>query len=97
MIRLTADPRLLDALVRPAGAVWYKPTPVPATKEALKAVGKLLHESGEFVSCMHDGVADAVWESHEVAILEKRGMDVIREVLGIMAGARQAMEDRENG
>lgn len=97
VIRLTADPRLLDALVRPAGAVWYKPTPVPATKEALKAVGKLLHESGEFVSCMHDGVADAVWESHEVAILEKRGMDVIREVLGIMAGARQAMEDRDNG
>ena len=97
VIRLTADPRLLDALVRPAGAVWYKPTPVPATKEALKAVGKLLHESGEFVSCMHDGVADAVWEAHEVALLEKRGMDVIREVLGIMTGARQAMEDRDNG
>ena len=97
VIRLTADPRLLDALVRPAGAVWYKPTPVPATKEALKAVGKLLNESGEFVSCMHDGVADSAWEAHEVAILEKRGMDVIREVLGIMAGARQAMEDRDNG
>lgn len=46
---------------------------------------------------MHDGVADAVWEAHEVALLEKRGMDVIREVLGIMTGARQAMEDRDNG
>ena len=97
VVSLTADPRLLDALVRPVGAVWYKPTPVPATKAALNAVGQLLHESGEFVCSMHDGIADNVWESHEVAILETRGMDVIREVLGIMAGARQAMEDRDNG
>ena len=97
VIRLTADPRLLDALVRPAGAVWYKPTPVPATHVALKAVGQLLQEAGEFVACMHNGVADDAWEPQEVALLEKRGMDVIREVLGIMAGARQAMEDREHG
>jgi hypothetical protein len=46
---------------------------------------------------MHDGAADNVWELHEVLDLEKQGMDVIREVLGIMAGARQAMEDRKNG
>ena len=97
VIRLTADPRLLDALVRPAGAVWYKPTPVPATHEALKAVGKLLNEASEFVTKMHDGVADKKWELHEVLDLEKHGMDVIREVLGIMAGARQAMEDRNDG
>ncbi|ATR82131.1 hypothetical protein CS390_05940 [Pseudomonas sp. HLS-6] len=97
VIRLTADPRLLDALVRPAGAVWYKPTPVPATHEALKAVGKLLNEASEFVTKMHDGVADKKWEQHEVLDLEKHGMDVIREVLGIMAGARQAMEDRNDG
>lgn len=96
VIRLTRDPRLLDALVRPAGAVWYKPTPVPATCAALKAVGKLLEESGEFVACMHDGAADNVWELHEVLALEKQGMDVIREVLGIMAGARQAMEAQDN-
>lgn len=97
VIRLTSDPRLLDALVRPAGAVWYKPTPVPATCAALKAVGKLLEESGEFVACMHDGAADNVWELHEVLALEQQGMDVIREVLGIMAGARQAMEAKDNG
>jgi len=97
VIRLTADPRLLDALMRPAGAVWYKPIPVPATTQALKAVGKLLEESGEFVACMHDGAADNIWEPHEVAALEKQGMDVIREVLGIMGGARQAMEARDNG
>ncbi|KJK06550.1 phage regulatory CII family protein [Pseudomonas tussilaginis] len=97
VIRLTADPRLLDALLRPAGAVWYRPVPVPATHEALRAVGKLLDEAGQFVSSMHDGSADNKWELHEVLDLEQRGMDVIRQVLGIMAGARQAMEDRLNG
>lgn len=97
LIRLTGDSRLLDALMRPAGAVWYRPVPVPATRDALKAVGKLLGETGEFVAAMHDGAADNVWELHEVLDLEKQGMDVIREVLGIMAGARQAMEDRVHG
>lgn len=97
IVQWTADPRLLDALVRPAGAVWYRPEPVPATHEALKAVGKLLDEAGAFVGSMHDGALDNVWELHEVLDLEKRGVDVIRQVLAIMAGARQAMEERSNG
>ncbi|MNC64125.1 hypothetical protein D3C75_1143000 [compost metagenome] len=63
----------------------------------MKAVGKLLGETGEFVAAMHDGAADNVWELREVVDLEQRGMDVIREILGIMAGARQAMEDRNHG
>jgi len=96
-ISLTDSPAVLDALMRPAGAVWYKPTPVPATGQALQAVGKLLEETGEVVSSMHDGAADNIWEPHEVATLEKHGLDVIRAVLGIMAGARAAMEDQANG
>ena len=97
VIRLTADPRLLDALMRPAGAVWYRPEPVPATREALKAVGKLLEEAGEFVSTLHSGTADNVWELHEVQLLEQRGMDVVRQVLAITAGARKAMEGTVHG
>lgn len=97
VIQWTADPRVLDALGRAAGAVWYRPEPVPATHEALKAVGKLLDEAGAFVGSMHDGASDNVWELHEVLDLEQRGMHVIRQVLAIMAGARQAMEDCANG
>lgn len=97
IIRLTQDPRLLDSLMRPAGAGWYRPEPVAATNEALQAVGKLLEETGEFVCSMHDGAADNVWEPHEVEKLEKHGWDVIRAVLGIMAGARNACEQRAGG
>lgn len=97
VIRLTSDSRLLDALMRPAGAVWYRPEPVPATTEALKAVGQLLSDTGDFVSCMHSGAADNKWEAHEVAALDQKGHAVIRAVLGIMAGARQAMEGQDNG
>lgn len=97
VIRLTQDPRLLDALMRPSGAVWYRPEPVPATKESLKAVGSMLAQAGHFVGTMHAGAADNIWELHEVEALEKAGHDVIREVLAIMAGARQAMEAADNG
>ncbi len=101
IIRLTSDPRLLAALVRPAGAVWYRPEAVNATASALKAVGDLLQREGEFVASLHKGADDNRWEPDEVADLEYHGANVIRAVLGIMAGARQAMEqdleDRANG
>ncbi|WP_324710118.1 phage regulatory CII family protein [Pseudomonas citronellolis] len=101
IIRLTLDPRLLDALVRPAGVVWYRPEAVDATASALKAVGELLQREGEFVASLHKGADDNRWEPHEVADLEYHGAAVIRAVLGIMAGARasmeQLMEGRANG
>jgi hypothetical protein len=46
---------------------------------------------------MHEAAKDNVWELHEVLALEKHGADVIRAVLGIMAGAREAMEGQDNG
>lgn len=96
-IRLTLNPLLLDALLRPAGMVWYQPVAAAPTKDALLAVSKVLHETGLFVASMHDGAADNIWEPHEVQQLEKYGNDVIRAVLGIMAGARETMEARQHG
>lgn len=97
VLQWTQDRRVLDALGRAAGVVWYRPQPIPATNEQLRAVGQLLEEAAEFVGSMHEGAADDIWELHEVQKLEACGMDVIRQVLGIMAGARQAMEERAHG
>jgi hypothetical protein len=97
ILTFTQDTRLLDALIRPAGAVWYRPVPVEASRDALKAVGELLHKEGEFVSSLHEGADDSVWEPHEVALLKHHGSQVIRAVLGIMAGAEQAMGGRQDG
>lgn len=100
IIRLTADPRLLDALLRPAGVVWFKPVPVTATNDALKALEKLMRRQGEFVGGVHEGAADNRWQAHEVELLKHHGHEVIRKILGMIAGAEQAMlagEDRRNG
>lgn len=98
IISATQDTRLLDALVRPAGAVWFKPVPVAATRDALKAVGALLQNEGNFVSCLHAGGDDNIWRADEVAMLRLRGHAVIRQVLAIIAGAEQQMlEDGRHG
>lgn len=97
IIRLTNDPRLLDALLRPAGAVWFKPVPVTATNDALQALGESLQAKGRFVVSMHDALADNVWQPHEVATLKHHGFEAIRSILAIIAGAEQAAGEHRHG
>jgi len=92
IVATTRDPRLLAALVRPAGAVAFVPQPVPATRDALKALGALLQAEGEFVGSLHDGAEDNCWERHEVEALRYHANKMIGEILGIVAGAELAME-----
>lgn len=93
IIGATRDPRLLAALVRPAGAVAYVPAPVPATREGLNALAELLHAEGDFVESLHQGAADNVWLPHEVDALRYHANRVIGQVLGIVAGAELAMQE----
>lgn len=79
------------------GVVSYQPKPVPATHDAMQALGKLLASEAEFVASLASGSADGVWEPGEVAQLEKHGYALISKLLGIMAGARQAMEGVTHG
>jgi len=91
IVAATRDPRLLAALVRPAGAVAYVPRAVPATREALTSLSELLHAEGDFVASLHEGAADKVWLPHEVEELRYHANRVIGHVLGIVAGAEMAM------
>lgn len=92
IVAITLDPRLLAALVRPAGALAFVPRPVPATGEALANLGQLLQAEAEFVGSLHKGVADNRWERHEVEELRFHANRVIGTILGIVAGAEQALE-----
>jgi len=91
------DDRIDDAFARARGKLLFKPQPVPATRQALEALGKMLAAEGAFVGSLHEGVADNKWEQHEVEKLEHCAHKVISEILGICAGARQASEGNNHG
>lgn len=92
IVETTRDPRLLAALVRPAGAVAFVPTAVGAGDASLKSVAALLIEVSDYVSSLAGSAADDKWKAHEVAELRYHAERVIGQVLGIVAGAEQAME-----
>lgn len=96
-LELVPATETLRTIARIKGGVFYKPTPVPATADALQALAELLARESRFVGSLRDGSADGLWDQREVLDLERHGNQVIEAVLGIMAGARQAMEEREHG
>jgi hypothetical protein len=79
------------------GVVSYQPVPVPATRDAMQALGKLLAKEGEFVASLAGGAADGKWVRAEVAELEEHGYALIGKLLGIMSGARKEMEGSAHG
>jgi len=97
ILTITRDPRLIAALVRPAGAIAFMPQPMRATNQALKALAATCRAKGDFVESMHAGSADGVWESHEIVQLKHHAAELIACILSIVAGAEQAMEDRYHG
>lgn len=92
IVEATRDVRLLNALVRPAGALAFVPTAVSAGDASLKSVAVLLAEVSAYVGSLADGSADDNWKRHEVAELRYHAEKVIAHVLGIVAGAELAVE-----
>lgn len=79
------------------GVVCYQPVPVDATSDALLALGRALVTEAGFVSSLAEGAGDGRWELSEVEKLEQQGFALVSQLLGIMAGARQAMEGAHHG
>lgn len=91
IVEATRDVRLLNALVRPAGAVAFIPAAVAAGDASLKSVAVLLDEVSSYVRSLADGSADDDWKEHEVAELRYHAEHLVSSVLGILAGAELAM------
>lgn len=92
IVAATRDPRLLSALVRPAGAMVFVPAAVSTGDASLKSVALLLESMSTYVRSLADGSADNDWRPHEVAELRYHAEQLISRVLGIVAGAELAME-----
>ena len=92
IVEATRDVRLLNALVRPAGALAFVPIAVSAGDASLKSVAVLLADVSAYVGSLADGSADDGWKRHEVAELRYHAEKVIAHVLGIVAGAELAVE-----
>lgn len=97
VVELVRGPAVRQWFEQVYGVVCYEPRPVPATHDALEALGELLAREAEFVASLAGGAADGRWEPHEVEALDAHGMALIAQLLGIMAGARQAMEGASHG
>lgn len=85
------DPRIDDAYARSRGMVVFKPVPAACNSSALQSLSKMLVGQGDFVRTLDEAMEDGLWHKHEVEALEQHGMEVIQQLLGIMAGARNAM------
>lgn len=92
----TKDLRLLSALVRPAGGLVFLPRPAEAKKDGLKATVALLNKMSGYVEALADGLQDGKWEKHEVDALRHHAEMLIDKVLGVLAGAEQALEGVEH-
>lgn len=97
IIAATRDTRLLDAVTRPAGALWFAAEPVDATTATMNALAALLEKESLFVASLAGGSADGEWTATEVGELEMHANGLIRKLMGIVAGARNALEGRCDG
>ncbi|MFC0709229.1 hypothetical protein [Azorhizophilus paspali] len=91
-LELVEAEETLRAIARIRGGVFYLPAPVTASAAAPRALADPLRHEAAFVGSLHQGAADGCWEEREALELERHGNQVIEAVLGIMAGARAAME-----
>ena len=94
---LVQGPRVRAWFERVYGVTCYGAEPVAATRDAMLALSHYLQAEAGFVASLAEGAADGRWEAKEVADLERHGMKLVRQLLGIMAGARAAMEGRQHG
>jgi hypothetical protein len=99
VVELTRGPAVRDWFEQVYGVISYQPVPVPELSDALKAMADKCSMEAQFFASLRDGIADNVWRPHEVARLQAHANDLIRQIKGIVLGARNAMveEDEVHG
>lgn len=97
VIELVRGPHVRRWFEEVYGVTSYQAQPVEASRDALLSLGRYLQQEAGFVSSVAEGAADGRWERHEVEELERHATELMRQLLGIVAGARLAAEGGNHG
>ncbi|MCY1293242.1 hypothetical protein D9M70_424960 [compost metagenome] len=97
VVELVRGPAVRQWFEQVYGVSCYTVQPVEASRDALLALGRYLQQEAGYVSSVAEGAADGIWERPEVEDLERHTWVLVGQLLGILAGARQAMEARAHG
>lgn len=72
------------------GVASYAVEPVEASRDAMLSMGRYLTKHADYVSAVAEAAEDGIWTDAEVAALDEHTWAVIRKMLGMLAGAREA-------
>lgn len=72
------------------GVASYAVEPVEASRDAMLSMGRYLTKHADYVSAVAEAAEDGIWTEAEVAALDEHTWAVIRKMLGILEGAKQA-------
>lgn len=94
VVELVRGPAVLEWFEQVYGVCSYEVQPVEASRDALLALGRYLQDESGYVQAVAEAAADGVWTDDEVAKLESHTKDLVRRMMGILAGAREAARRR---
>ncbi|MFN3766813.1 MAG: hypothetical protein ACK4TD_00450 [Ectopseudomonas guguanensis] len=90
VVQLVRGPAVLEWFEQVYGVTSFAVQPVEATRDAMLGMGRYLTKHAAYVSAVAEAAEDGVWTDAEVAALDEHTWAVIRKMLGILEGAKQA-------
>ncbi|SIQ11308.1 phage regulatory CII family protein [Marinobacterium stanieri] len=98
ILRITKDPRILDALGTEGDAVWFRPDEVPAAPADLDVLSSstcLMSRSVAVIQELEEALADGKIDAEERARLNERFMRLSQAALHVSETARQFEDNRD--
>jgi hypothetical protein len=98
ILRITKDPRILDAIGAEGDAVWFRPDEVasaPADMDVLRTSTSLMERAVAVISELESALADGDIDAEERARLDERFMRLSQAALHVSETARKFEQDDE--
>jgi len=90
VVELVRGPAVREWFEQVYGVASFAVQPVEASRDAMLTMGRFLTKQAGYVTAVAEAVEDGIWTDAEVAALDEHTWAVIRKMLGILEGAKQA-------